>query len=312
MKKVLLTGTLGFIGSNFIRKVTKEYPDYRFIGLDKAVKDYNLNNRFEHPNYKFYFGDIADEHLLNNIFTIEKPNIVIGMAAESFVDDSISNIMPFLQSNIIGTQTLINMCLKHNVEKYVHVSTDETLGQAFSKDAKGWKEEEKIAPRNPYACSKAAAELIVLSAHYTHGLQYNITRSCNIFGPRQKKQNLIPHIITSLLYNKEIHIHGNGKNFRQYCYVDDKIDAIMKIVEHGKGNEIYHIGDNNLLTNLEMVEYISSLMKITPKIKFIENRKAHDFGYKVDFSKLKELDWSHQGYFEDDMKTTIMWYTYNA
>lgn len=308
MKTILVSGTLGFIGSNFIRKVVKEYPEYRFVGLDKAVKDYNLNNLFEHPNYKFYFGDIADEHLLNNIFIVEKPDIVVGMAAESFVDDSISNIMPFLRSNIIGTQVLINMCLKHKCEKYVHVSTDEVMGQKLSKNDKGWTEEEPIKPRNPYACSKAAAELIVLSAHYTHGLQYNITRSCNVFGPRQKKQNLIPHIITSLWNKKEIHIHGNGINFRQYCYVDDKINAIMKIINNGKANEIYHIGDNNLLTNLEMVEYIAKLMKVTPKIKFIEDRKAHDFGYIVDFSKLKNIGWGHQGYFEDDIKATIVWY----
>lgn len=308
MKKILVTGTLGFIFSNFIRKVVEEYSEYKFVGVDKAVKDYNLDNMFSHQNYNFYFADIADAHTLNNIFTLEKPNIVIGGAAESFVDNSITDILPFLHSNILGTQTLINMCLKHKIEKYIHISTDEVYGQQLSKGATPWTEEEPMLARNPYAATKASAELIVKSAHYTHGLPFQITRACNVFGPRQKKDNLIPHILQSLLTNKSIHIHGNGQNFRQYVYVDDKIFAIMKILQNGKIDEVYNIGDDNYFTNLEMVYYLAKLVNKEPQITFIPDRKAHDFGYNVSNTKLKAIGWTPKYKFDYAMKKTIDWY----
>lgn len=307
MKKVLCTGTLGFIFSNFIRKVVKEHPNYEFVCVDKAVKDYNLDNMY--PECQFYLADIADAHTMDRIFQIERPDIVIGGAAESFVDNSITDVMPFLHSNIIGTQTLINCCLQYKVEKYIHISTDEVFGQQLSRDDRPWIETDPMLPRNPYACSKASAELIVLAAHYTHGLQYNITRSCNVFGPRQKKENLIPHIIHSLKNEAAIRIHGTGLNFRQYVYVDDKVNAIMQIIKQGRVNQIYNIGDNNYFTNLEMVQQIANVMQIRPNITFIEDRKCHDFGYSVSPQKLRDIGWRCKGTFLDNLEKTVRSYT---
>jgi dTDP-glucose 4,6-dehydratase len=266
-KTILLTGVLGFIGSNFVRQVVAKYPEYKFVGVDNSVREYSLSHMFSHPNYTFYLADIADKHIMNNIFLIEKPNFVINLAAESFVDHSIDNINPFIHSNILGVQVVVDMCLKHNVERLIHISTDEVLGQKLSINEEPWTEDAPLLARNPYACTKASSELIIRAAHYTHGLQFNMTRSCNVFGPRQKKENLIPMIFNSLINNKPITIHGTGKNFRQYVYVDDKINAVMQILKNGKVNEIYNIGDNNYLTNLEMVNVISKVVNKDPIIK---------------------------------------------
>jgi dTDP-glucose 4,6-dehydratase len=304
--KVLVTGTLGFIFSNFIRRVV-ELPGYRWVGVDKAVRPHALLNTFEHPDYKFYLADIADAHAMASIFQIEKPDVVIGGAAESFVDDSITDVMPFLHSNVVGTQTLVNACLRHGA-RYLHISTDEVYGQQLTKDAIGWVENVPMAPRNPYAASKACAELVVLAAHETHGLQYQITRSCNVFGPRQKKENLVPHIITSLRAGHPVHVHGTGLNFRQYVYVDDAVDAIMCVLERGESGRVYNVGDDHLLTNLQMVSRVAEMLGVSASIEYIADRKGHDFGYKVSSNRLRELGWEPRASFNDGMARTLEFY----
>lgn len=310
-KKVLVTGVAGFIFSNFIRKVTQQYPNTKWIGVDKLVKHYNIDNLYEHPNYKFYTADIADEHIMDRIFDIERPDFVIGGAAESFVDNSITDIRPFIHTNIVGTQTLVNCCLKYETKEYLHISTDEVYGQKTTRDDRPWMETDPLLPRNPYATTKAAAELIVQTAHYTHNLPYKMTRSCNVFGPRQKRENLVPHIIHSLANNVPIRIHGDGLNWRQYIRVNDKISGIIKILEAGKINNTYNIGDNNYFTNLEMVDQIAHIMKKKPAITFIEDRKCHDFGYSVNCDKLRELGWFPKYTFTNNMQDTIRWYMEN-
>lgn len=302
MKTILITGTLGFIFSNYMEKESK----YRLVGLDKAVKKYNLDNM--NGNHKFYFADIMDSHALDNIFTIEKPDIVIGGAAESFVDNSITDILPFLNTNIIGTQNLINMCLKHKVEKYIHISTDEVYGQMECKEDQAWHESFPLNPGNPYSASKACGEHIVRAAHNTHGLQYQITRSCNVFGKNQKDENLIPHIIKSIMKGMPVKIHGDGRNFRQYIFVDDVISGINTVMEKGWINETYNIGDDNFFTNLEMVEYIGELMNVKPSVVFIPDRKAHDFGYKINSGLLHCQGWKITSSFKDSMMKTIEYY----
>jgi dTDP-glucose 4,6-dehydratase len=307
-KTILITGVCGFIFSNFIRNVAS-LDQFRFVGVDKLVKTFNIDNMFEHPNYKFYMADIADQHAMERIFQIEKPDIVIGGAAESFVDNSITDIMPFLHTNVIGTQVLINACLKFGVEKYIHISTDEVYGQQLNKDDIAWTEKAALNPRNPYAASKAAAELIVKTAHETHGLQYQMTRSCNVYGPRQKFDNLIPMIINNMKNNLPIKIHGNGTNFRQYIYVNDKIEAIMKILENGEINQTYNIGDYNYFSNLEMVSKVANVLgKKDFKIEFIADRKAHDFGYSVANAKLQYIGWSPKTKFDEGINKTINFY----
>lgn len=284
--RVLVTGTLGFIFSNFVRRKR----DYALSGIDKAVRRHAHDNAWEDDGYSFYFADIADQHIMDSIFASERPDIVIGGAAESFVDDSISDVVPFLHSNVLGTQVTVNCCLKYGA-RYIHISTDEVYGQQLSKDAKPWTEESPLAPRNPYAASKACAELVVKASAETHGLRYSMVRSCNVYGPRQKKENLIPHVLHGLIEQKPIRIHGDGWNFRQYIHVEDMLDGVMKVVLAGENGETYNIGGEDLLTNLDVVGHLAYATKSKPMVKHVEDRKAHDFGYSVNSDKLRALGW---------------------
>jgi dTDP-glucose 4,6-dehydratase len=303
---VLVTGTLGFIFSNFIREAITR-PGYRWTGVDKAARPHNLANWLDDGNYRFYLADIADAHAIDVIFDREQPDIVIGGAAESFVDDSITDIMPFLRTNIIGTQVLVGACLKYDA-RYIHISTDEVYGQLSARDDIGWTEKSRIAPRNPYAASKACAEHIVLAAHETHGLQYQITRSCNVYGPAQKKENLVPRVCHALIHNEPVPIHGTGGNFRQYLHVDDAIEALMVVMERGAMNTTYNVGGDTILSNLQVVDRIADVLDATPEIHFIADRKGHDFGYKVASNRLRELGWSPRVDFSRGIAETVAYY----
>lgn len=309
-KTILITGVLGFIFSNFVRKIIDEYPQYRFVGVDKASRAWCLKNMFQHPRYTFYFGDIADTHTMNNIFAIERPDIVINGAAESFVDHSIEDALPFVRSNIMGTQVMIDMTLKYNVERFIQISTDECLGQLQPSDPP-WTENSIPKPRNPYAANKYAAEILVYAAHETHGLDYNITRCCNNFAPYQPIRNLIPVAIHAILNNQPVPIHGDGKNMREWIYATDHCDAIMTILEKAPANEIYNVGSGFECTNLEMVEYIGKEIGLIPMISFIKNRKAHDKRYFLDCTKLKQLGWEPEYSFERGLKECVQWYVNN-
>lgn len=310
--KILITGTLGFIGSNFIRKVVNEYPEFTWIGVDKAVYDYCLQNQFNHSNYKFYLADIANEHFMDRVFQIEKPNIVINMAAESFVCSSIENPNPFIYSNVMGTQTLINMSIKYGIEKFLQISTDEVYGSHSSKEDASWTENSLSKPRNPYAASKFASENILFAASQTHKLIFNITRCCNVFGPRQPtNRNLVPKTIHKGLINEKMPIYGDGSHIREYIYVEDKINAIMKVLKFGESNQIYNIGSGNEFSNLQIVKKISNMLDKKIDIDFTTDRKGHDFRYSVDCSKINKLGWEPQFTFEDGLKKCVQWYVDN-
>jgi dTDP-glucose 4,6-dehydratase len=310
MKTILVTGSCGFIFSNFVLRYGGNKSDYRIISVDKIVSSYNLNNIDK--NHVFYMGDVADEHFMSNVFQLEKPDIIVHGAAESFVDDSINSAKPFIHSNVVGTQNIVDLSLKHKISKFIYVSTDEVYGQLKANEP-SWTESSITSPRNPYSASKLSGELIVKAAGETHNLNYNITRCCNNFGPRQPPRNLVPKIITSILENKAIPIHGNGKNFREWIYVLDHCSAIMTVLEKGANKEIYNVGSGVELTNLEMVDKIGQTLGVTPKINFIKDRLGHDFRYSVDFSKLQKLDWkpSPQA-FDEDIKRTVKWYVSNS
>ena len=311
MKKILVTGTCGFIFSNFIRRMTYKYPQYNFIGVDKIVEECNSKNIDN--KYKLYIGDIADGHFMDKVFDIEKPDIVVNGAAESFVDNSIRKALPFMHSNILGTQIVIDMCLKYNVEKLIQISTDEILGQLVLPTDLPWTENSTINPRNPYSASKASAELLVKAANQTHGLNYIITRCCNNFGPRQHHRNLIPKIITSIINNEQIPIHGNGIQRREWLYVNDHCDAIMLLLEKGNLNEIYNIGSSFECSNLEMVYTICDMMKKGKElISFVKDRPGHDFRYSLDFYKIKQLGWEPKVPFMEGLDICINWYVDTA
>lgn len=306
MKKILLTGSCGFIGSNFIRSL----QGYEVCSVDKIIAPYNLYNVFDHPSHNFYMADIADPHFMNNIFALEKPDIVIHMAAESFVDDSIKNAVPFAHSNVLGTQVMVDMSIKYGVKRFIYVSTDEVYGQLQEGDA-SWTEESTPRPRNPYSASKMAGEHIVHAASETHGLIYNITRSCNNFGPRQPPRNLVPKVITCGINKKNVPLHGMGKQIREWISVHDHCRAIMTVLEHGKKNEIYNVGSDHELTNLAMIDAISKAMNIGIGVEMVSDRPGHDFRYSVDCSKLLDLGWGTRNSFEFDMAKVVKWYKEN-
>lgn len=310
-KKVLVTGSCGFIFSNFMRKVIQDKLPYSFVSIDKVLAPYNLHNVKANKDHTFYMGDIADEQFINNVFEIEKPDIVIHGAAESFVDDSIRSAGPFIHSNVVGTQVLVDIALKYNIDRFIYVSTDEVYGQLKINDP-SWSEEMPINPRNPYSASKAAGELIVKAANQTHGLKYNITRCCNNYGPAQPPRNLVPKIITSVLQNKPIPIHGNGKQMREWIYVEDHCSAILSVLEKAILGEIYNIGSGVELTNLEMVIKICDILGAGHDlISFVKDRPGHDFRYSINYEKIRQMGWFPAYSFDTGINKCVEWYINN-
>jgi len=310
-KIILVTGGAGFIGSNFIRYLMGKYSKYKIINFDKLTYAGNLNNLSsieENPNYVFVKGDVADNRDVKNVFEEFNPNYIVHFAAESHVDRSILNPDIFLKTNILGTQILLNQARENSVEKFVHISTDEVYGSLeipISCD-----ENRKIAPNNPYAASKASADLLVRVAHQTFGQFVNIIRCCNNYGPFQFPEKFIPIIIWNTLKNTEIPIYGDGKNIRDWIHVDDHCKAIDLVLHKGKSGEIYNVGANNEWQNLKLVEFIlDELYASKNLIEFVEDRKGHDFRYSIDSSKIKEeLGWKSSIDFNDGLKQTINWY----
>jgi dTDP-glucose 4,6-dehydratase len=310
-KTIMVTGSAGFIFSNFMRIVERSYKQYRFVSVDKVLADYNRYNvSLNRSGHTFYMGDIADERFIDNIFNIEKPDIIIHGAAESFVDDSIRSAGPFIHSNVVGTQVMVDMSLKYEVERFVYISSDEVYGQLNPGD-RSWTELSQLNPRNPYSASKAAGELIVRAAHETHNLKYNITRCCNNYGPAQPPRNLVPKSIYCLLNDIAIPVHGNGKHFREWLYVDDHCSAIMKIVENAPINEVYNIGSGDESTNLETIHRISEILGKKPLIEHIKDRPGHDMRYSVNCNKIIGLGWSPSHNLQFGMEKCVQWYIDN-
>lgn len=309
--KILLTGSAGFIYSNFAKYITSNFPQYKIIGVDKLLFQHSKHNLFEHPNYKFYLNDFSSEHEINEIFRIERPDWVIHAGAMSNVSDSIGSALPFTQSNIVGTQVMIDAALKYNIEKFLFVSTDEVGGHLTSKSDKSWDEEIPLKSRNPYSASKAAGELLVKAAHETHKLPYLITRCGNNFGPQQSYKNLVVQILISAMTNDTVKIHGDGSNIRDWVWVLDNCKAVIDILEKSSPNQIYNIGSGDEMSNLEITNYIYELMGKKPNIQFVEQRKGHDWRYSLDCDKLKSLGWKPSGTFETNMIKTIQWYQDN-
>lgn len=312
MKKVLLTGTCGFIFSNFVRRAIKyDKQPYEFVSIDKVAGD--ANTVYANKNHAFHIADLRDQHIIDKIFQFEQPDIVIHGAAESFVDYSLSDPNAFITSNVLGTQVVINACVKHHVEKMIYISTDEVYGQLISEDDVAWKEGAPLNPRNPYSASKACGELLVQAAHHSHGLIYNITRSSNNYGPRQTPEKLIPKAIKCIMEGKKIPIYGAGLQIRDWTHVFDNCAAIMTVLNNGKSNEIYNISANQEFPNIEVIQSICNAMgKGHDLISFIEDpRKGHDFRYSVDSSKIRELGWKPEYKFREGIIETVEWYKLN-
>lgn len=312
MKKVLVTGSSGFIFSNFIRKALFNKSDYSFVSINLCKGPNSLNNTYANKGHTFYVADVADKHVVNVIFGLEQPDIVIHAAAETFVDSAIADASSFIHSNVLGTQVIVDACLKWGVERLIYVSTDEVYGQ-LAEGAAPWTEASPLAPRNPYSASKAAGELLVKAANQTHGLNFNITRSCNNYGPRQHMRNFIPKIIKSVLQKEEMPIFGNGMQLREWLHVEDNCTAIMKILESGAVNETYNISSGHEFSNIEVFHEVCNIFGHGDELlKFVEDRPGHDYRYALDASKIRAMGWKPSYKFKNGLYHTCNWYEKNS
>jgi len=308
--KLLVTGGLGFIGSNFILNTLKNQPEFRIVNVDDELYGSNHANLAEvnnAQNYEFVKGNITDYSLMNRL--VSECDIIVNFAAESHVDRSISNAKPFIDSNIIGVFTILEI-LKKQKKRLVHISTDEVFGSLESQSAD---ENFRLNPSSPYAASKASAELLINSYIVTYGSDILVTRCTNNYGPRQYPEKLIPKTIILANQNKKIPVYGSGKNVRDWIFVDDHCDAIMKVILEGKSGESYNISASNELNNITIIKKILTLMgKSTDQIEFVEDRPGHDFRYSLNSSKIrKNLKWSQKVNFTEGLEKTVNWYLTN-
>ncbi|MGQ9708732.1 MAG: dTDP-glucose 4,6-dehydratase, partial [bacterium] len=289
--KLLITGGYGFIGSNFIRFILRRHPDWQIVNIDALTYAGNLTNLADisdNPNYRFIHGRI--EVPGTALEAMAGCDAVINFAAETHVDRSIVAPAPFVRTNVFGTQVLLDAAQRLKINRFIHISTDEvygTLGMTglFSEDM-------PLAPRSPYAASKAAADLLALAAFHTHQLPVSIVRPSNNYGPFQFPEKLIPLAITNLIENKKIPVYGRGENIRDWIYVDDTAQAIETVLLKGKPGEIYNAGGNNQRRNLEVVKRIVALLgKKEDSIEFVPDRPGHDFRYALNNKKIEQLGW---------------------
>lgn len=311
-KKILITGSSGFIFSNFVKQAIYLNSPYKLVGVDKITNRNSLNDRYIHDNYTSHIADITDAHCLDIIFDFEKPDYVIHGAASSHVDVSLKNPNEFIENNVLGTQNIINYCLKYKVEKLIMISTDEVYGHLTNENDIALKEEALLNPRNPYSASKAASELLVKAANQSFGLKYNITRSSNNYGRKQTADKLIPKVIKCILNNEKIPVYGQGLQMRDWLHVNDNCSAILTILEKGKDNEIYNISANQELTNIELVQRICNILnKGWDFVEFVADRPGHDFRYSIDSSKLKSLGWKPEYNLKAGLPEVVGWYELN-
>ena len=308
--KLLVTGGLGFIGSNFILKLLRENNDFEIINIDAELfgaDHINLHQIKNSDKYHFDKGNISNKKFMEEQIT--KCDAVINFAAESFVDRSISDANPFLVSNIRGAFTILDIVTKQK-KRMIQISTDEVFGSLPNGTAT---EESKFNPSSPYAATKAAAELLINSYFTTFNSDVVITRCTNNYGPRQFAEKLIPKTIILAHNNKKIPIYGNGKNIRDWIYVDDHCDAVLSALHHGKSGESYNISANNEIDNLTIVRKILEIMnKPETLIEFVEDRPGHDLRYSLDSTKISDqLGWKVKSSFEEGLEKTIQWYLDN-
>ncbi|PQQ67148.1 dTDP-glucose 4,6-dehydratase [Acetivibrio saccincola] len=329
MKKILVTGGAGFIGSNFVKYMLKKHPDYKIINVDALTYAGNLENLkdiSDNKNYTFIKADIRDRKKMDEIFFTYEIDTVVNFAAESHVDRSIEEPEVFLTTNVIGTQVLLDTAKKHwkiNPDdkycrkykegvKFLQISTDEVYGELGKTGL--FVETMPLLPNSPYSASKASADLIVRAYNETYGLPMNITRCSNNYGPYQFPEKLIPLMINNCLKDRDLPVYGDGMQIRDWLHVYDHCQAVDVVLHKGADGEVYNIGGNNEKTNLEIVKLIiNTLGKSESLIKFVKDRPGHDRRYAIDNSKITtQLGWAPEYTFEEGIKETIQWYLDNT
>jgi dTDP-glucose 4,6-dehydratase len=310
MKRLLITGGAGFIGSNFVRYMINKYPADKIIVLDALTYAGNLENLKDlenRSNYQFYHGNICDKELVDKL--VKQIDIVINFAAETHVDRSILEAGSFIQTDVVGTFTLLEAAKKYQINRFIQISTDEVYG---SIEQGSFVEKSPLQPNSPYSASKASGDLLVRAYYKTYGLPAIITRSSNNYGPYQYPEKLIPLFITNALDDKPLPLYGDGKNVRDWLYVIDNCEAIDVVLQSGKEGEVYNIGGGNELENIQITEMIlEKLNKPKTLIKKVTDRLGHDRRYSVDILKMKDLGWEPRHQFSEAMVETIQWYQSN-
>lgn len=308
--RLLVTGGAGFIGSNFIRHILKEYPGYSVTNLDKltyAGNPENLSDIQKNKRYRFVKGDIADRVLVNK--ALSGCDSLINFAAATHVDRSIRDASDFIKTNINGTYVLLEAARKHKIKKFLHISTDEVYGSIEKGRSK---ETDALFPNSPYSASKASADHLVRAYYVTYKLPVLITRSSNNFGPYQYPEKVIPLFITHLLQGEKVPLYGDGMNKRDWIFVLDNCRAINMVLHRGKIGEVYNIGVGNEIPNILLTKKIlTSMQKPESCIRYVEDRLGHDRRYALNVGKLKALGWYPEFSFEKALALTIAWYTNN-
>jgi dTDP-glucose 4,6-dehydratase len=310
--KVLVTGGLGFIGSNFCKYLLAKHPDYELINVDKigiGANPASLHDLESDKRYTFIKGDICNPQLLNRL--VHQIDAVVNIAAETHVDRSISDPNIFLQNNTLGTFTVLEAVRRHNHKaRLLQVSTDEVYGETLEGS---FTENSPLSPSNPYSASKAAADMFILSYQKTFGINASITRCTNNFGPYQLPEKLIPKTIIRALRDLPIPIYGKGTNIRDWIYVEDHCEAVSVVLEKGKPGEIYNVSAGNEIPNMEIVKKILALLnKPESLITFVEDRPGHDIRYSLDSTKLRnELGWKPKSDCDKALESTVQWYLNN-
>jgi dTDP-glucose 4,6-dehydratase len=309
--RILVTGGAGFIGSEFVRSVLRCAADTRITVLDKLTYSgvaENLASVACHPGYAFVRGDICDPEAVNAV--MPGHDVVVHFAAESHVDRSIHCATPFVETNVVGTQMLLEAARRHRIGRFVHVSTDEVYG---SIDEGSWTEDWPLAPNSPYSASKACADLLALAYHRTYGLDVVLTRCSNNYGHYQFPEKVIPLFITNLIDGRQVPLYGDGGNVRDWLHVSDHCRAIELVLHRGRAGEIYHVGGGTEITNKELT---SMLLEATGRgwemVRQVTDRRAHDRRYSLDITKIqRELGYRPQVPFEEGLAVTIDWYRQN-
>ena len=307
---LIVTGGCGFIGSNFVRLILTEKPDWRVTNIDKltyAGNPANLADLASNPNYRFVHADICDKGAMTAVFA-ENPDAIAHFAAESHVDRSITGPEIFVQTNVMGTQILLECARQANTPRFLHVSTDEVYGTLGPTGL--FTEETPYAPNSPYSASKAGSDLLVRAYHHTFGLDTVITNCSNNYGPYQFPEKLIPLLITNLMDGLTIPIYGKGENIRDWLHVEDHCRGILLALEKGKAGETYNIGGHNEWKNIDIAHELLKLMgKDESSIRYVTDRLGHDLRYAIDSSKIqRELGWKPKHRFETGLPATVEWY----
>lgn len=308
--RILVTGGAGFIGSNFVHYMVKNHPEHHIVVLDKltyAGRKENLDGVMD--KITFIHGDICDKQDVDN--AVKGCDLIINFAAESHVDKSITDAGSFVNTNVYGTYNLLEAARKYKTPKFLQISTDEVYGQILEGSSK---ETDILDPRNPYSATKAGAEFLCKSYYVTYGVPVVITRSSNNYGPRQYPEKMIPLFILNSMHDKPLTLYKDGKQIRDWLYVEDNCEAIFTVAQHGNLGEIYNIGAGNEdeVNNFGVAkEILRQTGKSESLIKFVEDRPGHDFRYSLSFDRIRSLGWKPKTSFEEGLKKTIEWYVHN-